>query len=121
MSSYKSYFSNKISKWALARRWQLFVFDLVLMTLVLMHSLGYFSPFFTISGNFIFLCAILLGVTLLGLRSKHLYIIALIFLCVSAFFLISGIEVWADRVMIYFAQSFMIGFILMCSGLVTKK
>lgn len=90
----------------------LFVFNIILMILILMRSAEYFSPFFLISINFIVLSCIVLSVFLLGIRSKGIFLISLFFWLFAAFLRILNIEIWAERTAIYAYEAIIVGVIL---------
>lgn len=90
----------------------LFIFNIVLMTLILMRSAEYFAPFFLISINFIVLVCIILSIPLLGIRSKGIFLVALLFWLFAAFLRILNVEVWAERTAIYAYEAIIVGLIL---------
>ncbi len=90
----------------------LFIFNIILMVLILMRSAEYFAPFFLISINFIVFVCIILSVPLLGIRSKGIFSIALLFWLFAAFLRVLNIEVWAERTAVYAYQAIVVGVIL---------
>lgn len=90
----------------------LFVFNLIVLILVLLNTADYFKPFFFLGINFIFFFALILAAILLGAREKVMFSLALIFLVLTAFFKLLKVNIWADRASIYFFQSFIIGLVI---------
>lgn len=91
----------------------LFIFNLILVVLLLLHSAGYFAPFFPLSINFIFFALFILSIILLGARSKELIIIAVIFWILTCFFKLFQINIWAERTAIYFFQALFLAIMLL--------
>lgn len=85
---------------------------MVLMLLVVLHSLGYFHPFFTISAHFIINVALILSVLLLGARSIHIALFAATFWLGASFFQASGVTVWAERMSMYAYETFLLCILL---------
>ncbi len=96
------------SKWALENVARVFIFQSIIMSLVVLHSLGYFHPFFTISAHFIIFTSLILAVLILKARSYHLALFSLITFLGSAFFLVYEVEVWATRLAMYTSESFFV-------------
>lgn len=90
----------------------LFIFNIILMVLILMRSAEYFAPFFLISINFIILVCIILSIPLLGIRSKGIFLIALLFWLFAAFLRLLNVGVWAERTAIYAYEAILVGIIL---------
>lgn len=105
---FKNY-SSEIQKHFLS----IFVYNLILMVLILLRSAGYFDPYFPITINVIFLIGLLLSIPLLRAKSRHIFIIALLTWIFSGLMLIFKIQVWADRTSIYTYQSLIIGTIML--------
>lgn len=99
--------------WSQTHLLELFVYNLVLLLLVLLHSAGYFSPYFPITINLIFFVSLVLASLLLSLRSVTMFIIAVAFSLFALILLVVGIRIWADRTMIYVFQSFFLGGVLL--------
>ncbi len=90
----------------------LFIFNILLMMLILMRSAEYFTPFFLISINFIVFACIVFSVFLLGIRSKGVFLLALLFWSFAAFLRVLNAGVWAERTAIYAYQAIVVGVIL---------
>jgi len=104
---------EKTSKWADEHYYAIAIFNLVVIFLFLLHSVGYFHPFFPITINFIVLAMFALAVVLLRVRSSVFFVIAIFFWVVSAFFKYFQINVWAERSGIYVFEALVIGVILL--------
>lgn len=88
---------------------KVFIFNIIVVILLLLEGAGYFDPFFPLTINNIVIVALILAAILLGIKSRAYYAISLAFLLLSAFFLVVGVPIWAERASIYMFQSFMIG------------
>lgn len=108
---YKNYIEN-IDSWSKNHLVGLFVFNILVISLLLLRSGGYFHPYFIISINTVVFMGFLGSIILLGARSKTLFLIALIFWIFTAIMRIIGIEVWAERTSIYTFQAMLLGVIL---------
>lgn len=91
----------------------LFIFNLILMTLILMRSADYFAPFFPLSINFIVLICFIISIPLLGVRDKTLFLIALLLWIFAALLRILKIDVWAERTTVYSYEGLVIAVILL--------
>src|SRR3989304_8459250 len=93
-------FNQKIPQaeaWAKEHILGLFIFNSLLVILLLLRSAGYFSPFFPLTINFIIFVCLVLLIFLLNAKSKTLILIAITFLLLTAFFTIFRIGIWAER------------------------
>ena len=113
MNKYKKVFIEKFNSWSGTHHQELIIYNVVLIFLFLLHSVGYFYPFFPISINFIVMVGLVLSVFLLGAKSKIFFVVSLIFWGVALFFKAVGIEVWAERTGVYVFQSFVLGIVLL--------
>lgn len=104
-----------LNNWVKNHLLGLFVFNTILIILVLLNTAQYFKPFFYLGINSIFFISLLLAIFLLGVKSKAMFLITLLFLLFGVFLKIVKIDIWADRASIYFYQSFMLGVILLLS------
>lgn len=91
----------------------LFIYNLTLMLLVLLHTAGYFYPFFVITINFIAIFAFILSIFLLGARSRAMFLISVIFWIIAAIFKTALVDIWAERTSLYAFESFIVGVILL--------
>lgn len=104
---------ERIQFWAQNKIFGLFVFNLLVMLLIVLRSAGYFSPFFPISINLIVFISLILAIFLLDIRSRSLFIIAFIFWMFAAFLRIVNVEVWAERTVIYTYEALVMGVFLL--------
>ncbi|MDO8503207.1 MAG: hypothetical protein Q7S60_00805 [bacterium] len=104
---------GKIKSWVELHYFQLAVFNIVLMVLLLLRSAGYFEPYFGITINSIFLIALILSVFLLGTQSRGAFAVALAFWLFAAVLKLVRIDTWAERTAIYSFQALVIGVVLL--------
>jgi hypothetical protein len=88
---------------------ELSIFNVVLMSLVLLRSAGYFQPYFPLSVNLIFLVSLLISMPLFKAKSTHFFLVALIFWIFACVLYLLHISIWAERTAVYTYQSFVIG------------
>lgn len=111
----KKYFFTiveQVQNWAHQNMLNLFIFNAILTLLLLLRSAGYFSPFFSLSISFIIALCLILSVILLGARSKTIFIIVVFFWLLTAFFMILGVNIWAERAAIYSFEALVVGILL---------
>lgn len=113
LSSGRWPWQEKLQKWVELHYFQLAIFNVVLVILLLLRSAGYFEPFFGITINSIFLIALVLSIFLLGTRSCGAFTVALIFWLFAAFLKLAKIDVWAERNAIYSFQALVVGVLLL--------
>lgn len=106
-------FSKDISNWATGHLFGLFLFNTILVILVLLNTAQYFKPFFYLGINSIFFISLLLSIVLLGAHSRTMFLISIIFFVFGLVLKLVKIDIWADRASIYFYQSTVIGVILL--------
>lgn len=99
--------------WSQSHLLGLFVFNTILVILVLLNVAGYFKPFFYIGINFIFFVSLILSIFLLGFRYKMMLLISITFFVLAMFLKVVKIDIWADRASIYFYQSFTLSVLLL--------
>ncbi len=104
---------SKLKNWSLNHLSGIFIYNLVLMILVLLHGAGYFHPFFVISINIIVFISLVLAIFLLELGSRSLLFFSFIFLLCAAFFKAVHIDIWAERAGIYTFEALLIGVVLL--------
>lgn len=109
---------SKINKdsyqnWVLERIAVFFVYNVLMMLLVLMHSVGYFNPYFVISVNVIVMLAIVFAVILLRVTSKFVFACTIFFWLVASFFQLNHIDIWAERAGIYTYESLIVGVVVL--------
>ena len=112
---------KNLNRWAEKHLAGLFIFNLVVLLMVLLNTAGYFKPFFFLNINAITFISLVLAIFLLGVADKTMFAIAIIFFLIASFFKIIGITIWADRSMIYTYQSLVLGFILLSKNILLKN
>lgn len=111
----KQYYFQKIEEvknWGEAHLLGLFLFNLIIMILVLLRSAGYFAPFFPITINFTVLFALILTVVLLGFKSKELFLVALLLWVFTGALRVVNVQVWAERSAVYVFEALIVGMIV---------
>lgn len=104
---------NKLNLWAKNHLAGLFIFNTVIVILVLLNTAQYFKPFFFLGINVIFFISIILSIILLGARSKTMFFISALFFVFGVLLKVLNIDIWADRASIYFYQAFFVGILLL--------
>ncbi len=110
-----------LSLWAQNKIFGLFVFNLLVMLLIVLRSAGYFAPFFPITINFIVLLSLILSIILLSVGNRIMFLIAFIFWLLAAFFKFFQIDVWAERTTVYTFQALVIGVLLLIIETISSK
>lgn len=116
INSYRNFLnqnSDQFQNWVNTRYFQLSIFNIFVLILVLLRSAGYFEPFFLITINTIVLLGLVMAVFLLGVRSKLMFSVALVFWIFASLMKTLKIDVWAERTSIYFFQALIIGVALL--------
>lgn len=114
-------FKKSAFSWAKDHFLQIFIFNIILMLLFLLRSVGYFYPYIPLSVNFIVVFALILSIFLLNANSSALFIVALLFWILASFLRIVAVEVWAERTALYCFQSLVIGLVLMIKETLVKS
>ncbi len=104
---------ESLSSWSNERIFNLFLFNIFIMLMIVLRSAGYFDPFFLITINTIVLLGLIIAVFLLGVGSKLMFSVALVFWIFAALLKMVKIDVWAERTSVYFFQAFIIGVFLL--------
>ncbi len=91
----------------------LVVFNILIMSLVMLRSAGYFAPYLYITINSIVILGLVIVSAVLRASSKAVFFIALLFLGFSCFLRILRVDIWAERSSIYAFDALIIGFILL--------
>jgi len=112
---------KNITNWVNSHIMGLFLFNSIVMLLVLLNSAGYFHPFFIISINFIVIVSLILSIFLLGAGSRVMFAVAIFFWLLTMFFKITFVDIWAERSSIYAFDAFVIGVILLFCELIVEK
>lgn len=100
---------EQLQVWSQKKVFNLFIFNIILVLLLLLRSAGYFSPFFTITINLIILLSLILFVILLNATSRIVFLIALLLWLFAAFMKIVGVDVWAERTAVYAFEALVVG------------
>lgn len=104
---------NKMNNWAMKNFLNISIFNLVMISLYLLRSAGYFDPYFLISVNFIVIIGLILSIFLFGANSRAIFIISLLFWLFAGFLLILNLDTWAERTAVYCVESLVIGVVLL--------
>ncbi len=104
---------NQLRAWSQKRITGLFVLNLTLIILLLLHSAGYFSPYFYLNIDAIFFLTILLGIIILRIKSRIIFLISLIFLMFAGLLDLFRVDIWAERSGIYAYQALFIAVVFM--------
>lgn len=115
---------RKIKVWSEGRIVGLFIFNALLVLLVLLHSAGYFAPFFPLTINTIVMVSLISSIFLLGTNSKAAFTLTLLFWLFAAFLKIVKIDVWAERTVIYSYEALIVGvflFIMENTSLIKRR
>lgn len=91
----------------------IFIFNIVILLMVLLSAAGYFKPFFALSINVIVFTGLLLSIFLFNAGSRFMFIFSLSFLFFTAFLRVVGIDIWAERATIYVFDALVIGVVLL--------
>ncbi len=115
-NKYNQWYEDYIKKsknWSQKNILGLFIFNILLILLLLLRSAGYFSPFLELDINAIVFISLILAVILLKVRNKVIFIISILFWIFAAFLRIVEVNVWAERTAIYAYESLFVGVIIM--------
>lgn len=122
--SYSDYleqmFKERLNTWAKENLVGLFLFNLILLVLVLLRFAGYFTPYLLLNINTIYLISLVLAVVLLKANSRVLFAVALLFWCLAAFLKAAQVNVWAERTVEYFFQAVLVGVLLLFYRLIKR-
>lgn len=115
-------YMKSLKEWAERKVLMLFIFNIILMMLILLHNAGYFAPYFPITINIIIFLSLIFSIVLLNLNSKILFTIAVLFWVFAGLLKILGIDIWAERTVIYAFETIFIGTLLhIYEGIRSKK
>ena len=104
---------KNVSLWVSSHTLQVGVFNIILIFLFLLRSVGYFDPFLPLSVNLIVLISFILAIVLFRAGSSVFFIISLLFLIFAAFLRIVKVNIWAERTSVYVFESLLIGIALL--------
>jgi hypothetical protein len=105
--------TKNAKSWATKYIVGLFIFNILIAILLLLHSAGYFYPFFTITINLIVLFCLISSIFLLGVRDKVLFLFSFIFWIFAASLKILYIDIWAERTTVYAFESLVVGILIL--------
>lgn len=109
-------YSKILNIWVQGHVLGLFIFNIILIILVLLNTAQYFKPFYYLGINEIFFISMIMSIFLLGARSRTMFLISILFLILSMVLKVVKVDIWADRASVYFYQSFTIGLVLLLSN-----
>lgn len=111
-------FIQLLRSWSQGNLLGIFIFNMCLMILVLLHEAGYFNPYFPITINMIVFLCLVLAVFLFRARSNMVFLTGLIFWFFTTVFRLLYVDVWAERTAIYAYEALMLGtFILIIENI----
>lgn len=119
--SYYRIILNRMDIWSKDHLIGLFVFNLLIILLLLLRSGGYFLPYFVISINTVVFIALMGSIVLLGAHSGAIFLIGLFFWIFAFLLRILGVEVWAERTSIYTYQTLLLGVLLIILENIIQK
>lgn len=90
----------------------LFILNIVIIFLELLRSAGYFTPYFTITINFIVFVGLVGASIFLRIKSNVILILVLFFWLLALGVKIIHINIWAERVADYAFDALVVGLIL---------
>ena len=101
LENYLNYFKESLKKWSLAHILGVFLFNLLIVMLLLLKSAGYFSPYLPLTINILFFISLILMVILLNIGSRGLFLISIIFLLLALVLKVLYIDIWSERSALY--------------------
>ncbi|MDO8619138.1 MAG: hypothetical protein Q7R49_04330 [Candidatus Daviesbacteria bacterium] len=107
--------------WVNLRHFQLAVFNIILISLALLRSAGYFEPFFLITINIIVLISLVMLILLLKTSSKFLFSVAICFWAFAGLLKLFQVSVWAERTTIYAYEAILIGIVQLVIEVIHRK
>lgn len=112
ISTFRSQNKKNITLWTQDHIVGLFIFNVLVVLLLLLKSGGYFSPYYSITINVVVFVSLVAAAFLIGAKSRTFFIVGLFFWIFAGFLRVLGIEVWAERTTVYVFQSLILGMIL---------
>lgn len=113
--------NKKFREWADKHLAGLFVFNLLVLLLIMLQSIGYFDPFLKITATLIIVIAMVLSIFLLGVRANGIIILTLLFWSIGFIFKIFKIDIWAERLGIYTFYSLLLLLPMFIIELIRKR
>lgn len=113
---------KQLQLWGVRHAFGIFVFNTILVLLLLLRSADYFFPFLPLTINIIVLVALILSIILLNLHNWAIFFIALLLWLFAAFLRIVNVEVWAERTAVYAFEALIVAVsMLIIENIVTGK
>lgn len=100
-------------KWAYSNFFSIFIINLILLILFLLHSAGYFDPYFPITVNFVIIVGIFVATILLNLNIQILIVMAGAFWLFAGLLYLLRVNIWAYRTTLYVFQIFVLMIVLL--------
>lgn len=113
--------NKEISNWFIGKQKEVMIFNLCVLALSVLHTAGYFHPYFVISINIVVLASFVLAILVLGVGSRTMFVISLAFLFITLFFKLVQVHVWAERMSIYVFESLTLATIVLFVETIGKK
>lgn len=104
---------RRFKSWSQENLTGVFLFNITLMVLILLHAAGYFEPYLPITINIIVFTALILTVILFNARSGVIFFAGLLFWIFAGLLRVLYIDVWAERTAIYAYQALMLGVLVL--------
>lgn len=105
--------NKSINYWIKENYIGLAIYNIFLMSLIMLRSAGYFGPYFLISINFIVVASLIAFIVLFRINSRAMYIISLLFWLFAGTIKILRVDIWAERTAIYSYQAFVVASVLL--------
>jgi len=112
---------KSVSSWASRNHFRLILFNMIVIMLFLLHSVGYFAPFFPITINFIVLLCLIVSILIFRSGSKFFFSISILFWILATIFRFLQVDAWVERTTIYVFQSLIIGLVLLLTEVLHEK
>ena len=113
IAKYQLGLKRKLAKWSKENLPGILLFNLIVVTLVLLHTANYFLPYFFISINFIFFIGLILTPLILRVGFRALFFSAIWFWLLSALLKLLNIDAWAERSSIYCFQALFVAILVL--------
>lgn len=113
ISNYLHRSNKKLTRWSTENLPGMLLFNLIIIILVLLHTAGYFLPYFFISINFIFFTGLILAPLILRVNFEALFLLAILFWLSSCILMSFNINAWAERSSIYSFQALFVAVVVL--------
>ena len=104
-----SFNKKRIDEWVKNHYLQIGIFNVFIILLFLLHSVGYFYPLFGLNVRIIVFSGLIFSALFLGATSSTFFVVSLIFWMIVMFFKLLKIDIWAERTAIYTFYSLVLG------------